>query len=313
MPLNQEVGHSYFSTLTSVLILLLDFDLARKFFLCAVQFSDLLPDTAKTIETKRLSILRAVAVSLTDQSAKEIVDMKLLQEVLVWLDTCEECSRKIAELKKEDVEVVGTSMLHLMKIHALTLLGDAKVVSAVKHAASQKGITEENLARLSELCLLVKNSEANIAVEVLSVCLRIHTERFPVNYMQCCRVLRRLVTLKGKGDEAWDAFTTAESLLKKADKGILLADTLQSEITWMMATSWNNGVYKFRLQRASDAEKWMTLSLKFLTFLSSKSDYESEMMASYNKVLKHCKSYASTVTATPTVAAIPNTKKSSEE
>lgn len=57
-------------------------------------------------------------------------------------------------------------------------------------------------------------------------------------------------------------------------------------ISWsrLLTTAWNNGVYKYRLMKFDEAEKWMGLAFKYLQHYPGKTDLESEMHASYSHV-----------------------------
>ncbi|CEL99915.1 unnamed protein product [Vitrella brassicaformis CCMP3155] len=59
------------------------------------------------------------------------------------------------------------------------------------------------------------------------------------------------------------------------------------ELEWFAATAWNNGVYYFRLQNLSFAEKWLSRSRALLTFCPTLSNnYKDKCENLYNTCLQ---------------------------
>lgn len=55
----------------------------------------------------------------------------------------------------------------------------------------------------------------------------------------------------------------------------------------MVANSWNNGVYHYRLSKLNEAEKWMSLAFKFLHHCpAAKADLEQPMVTAYSFLLQ---------------------------
>jgi tetratricopeptide (TPR) repeat protein len=104
------------------------------------------------------------------------------------------------------------------------------------------------------------------------------------DYQQACSTLRSTIKLTKDRDQSIKLFLDGLDIVSKH-----ASDTPQfmTEVKWLLANSYNNGVYYWRLNRYEQAENWIGLAMKFMNCLSApeKSCFESEVMGSYTTVL----------------------------
>lgn len=81
-------------------------------------------------------------------------------------------------------------------------------------------------------------------------------------YAQLSQDLRSLIELSSTRDSAWRYYTEASHVIQQG------AAYPQQELYWLVATSWNNGIYFSRISEKDNAERWMGMVISAFVFKS---------------------------------------------
>lgn len=129
------------------------------------------------------------------------------------------------------------------------------------------------------------------SVKALKLAIKCHMEQTKVDFPAVSKIIHSLISVslqKGGNTNAAskeDAYKFYEDTLKIIE-GEAQGQYPEMEIIWLMTKAWNCGIHLYSAHHHEVAQKWCTLSMKFLKHLKElKSNYEPHMSSVFADVL----------------------------
>lgn len=284
-----------------------EYSVASRFYDHSHSLSKILPaaDPSASPETRRMCCILSAAAGL------ETGDQAFARRALVSVAAAKETLFPSLAARKTTDKCVP--LLYLLEFQASVVLGcDKDALTRIITDAGMSGALEFGMFEsMADYCGPEQQDIACIALKQALSILLLPTSSSPMTSSasipattkretmflhgtKVSRILRKLIESQNRAgkvgkrrDETFCHYETALRVLSAASAaesggggGVWPDD----EVEWLMATSWNNGVFFYRATDFAKAEAWMSLSMSFSKHLKGKKTNEL-MEKAYNEVL----------------------------
>ncbi|XP_040262240.1 testis-expressed protein 11 [Bufo bufo] len=231
------------------------------------QKSCLLMAASVDLEMARNTTCHSEQVQLLTKSLENI---KLCREVWIILQSTGTVFYNPTEI-----------ILLLFEFEVRAKLNDPGLETVLESVWNLSILDTKTLESIASLSMEVPAYYPSICKKVLLAALNLHKKQDSLNVYRISKCLHSLIklTLPERSvelencdkEEAWRYYQEALTIISTYE------NYPGAEILWLMTHAWNTGIYQYGEGKYSDAARWCSLALSFLSYLGSlKGSYESK-------------------------------------
>lgn len=261
-------------------------------FMLCYELSKLLPvDSQKKSQQKTCLLMSAgcnlqMANDLRNENKEEV-----LHQVLSNISKCYVLIEDTSE-ENPTKDPTTTSFLICYEFDAKLQLGENDVDSLFEKVLQMDTKERsETLGKLSQLALKNdQNGNNGITMKTLKLTVKCELEKEKINCDSLSKSVHHLINIslqKGNNtnadlkEDAYNFYQDAISMLEQIKE-----EYPELEVVWLMTKAWNCGVHLYSAHHFEAAEKWCSLSMKFLKFLKNlKETYEPHMTSVFTDII----------------------------
>ncbi|XP_073412005.1 testis-expressed protein 11 [Dendrobates tinctorius] len=259
-------------------------------FLLSYKLSLPCPRDKTVLVAQKSCLIMAVSVDLemarnaTCHSEK----VQLLIKALENINLCRDIwviLQSTGDFSSDPTEII----LLLYEFEVRAKLNDPGLEAVLESVWNLPNLDTKTLETIASVSMEAPAYYPSICKKVLQAALIQHKSQDTLDVCRISKCLHSLIKLSlperfaelenFDQEEAWQYFQEALTIISSCE------NYPEVETLWLMTRAWNNGIFHYSAEKYSDAERWCTLALSYLSYLGSlKSNYESKMTDLYNNI-----------------------------
>ncbi|XP_047128392.1 testis-expressed protein 11 isoform X1 [Hydra vulgaris] len=255
-------------------------------FTCCYKLSLLLPQADQSNVQQKTCLLMAAGCSL--QLARDNKN-----DMIMWLETVLQLVYKCYAVIEKLHNIKDTSLNFLLgyEFEAKARLGHTDLEMIVDKALQISGLDPRVFENFANVSFMVFNGMSEIGIKCIKLAIKNHLEKPIIDFTALSKNIHCLINVSlqfgslSNPETKEDAYSFYEDTLKVIDS-LEKGKYPEMEIVWLMTKAWNCGIHLYTANHFPQAERWCTLSMKFLKYLLElKNSYEPHMTRLFADVI----------------------------
>ncbi|XP_046374290.2 testis-expressed protein 11-like isoform X1 [Haliotis rufescens] len=271
------------------------FNLKDLFSLC-LKLLSLLPADRALVCRQKTCTLMAVAGCLQMARALSDDDNKRdpLEEALCYIGEFQCLQREqdsVTWTQIEDTRGPDTTdmLLLLYEFEARVKLQDNGAEAVLEKALTLPQPEPKTFEALAALAVEPPASDRSLSIRALKVAIRTHLQVDQPDFNRCSKDIHSLIQLSmsiGQSSSTQETFNYFKETIDVIDKKAN-GHYPELEIVWLMTKAWNCGIHFYSSTDYDEAERWCSMSMGLLKYLTTmRPNYEDQMNSVYGEILE---------------------------
>ncbi|XP_046583412.1 testis-expressed protein 11-like [Haliotis rubra] len=270
------------------------FSLKDLFSLCLKLLSLLPSDKALTCRQKTCTLMAVAGCLQMARAHPDDDNMRdALEEALCYIEEFQLLQRdqkSVTWTQIEDTKGPDTTdmLLLLYEFEARVKLQDNGAEALLEKALTLPQPEPKTFEAFAALAVEPPACDRGLSIRALKVAIRTHLQVDQPDFHRCSKAIHSLIQLSlstgqsSSKQETYNYFKETIDVIDKKAKG----HYPELEIVWLMTRAWNCGIQFYSSTEYDEAERWCSMSMGLLKYLTTmRPNYEDQMNSVYGEIL----------------------------